>query len=291
MKVYKHSQYSYVTIAEIPREEIDRIDIDICAQPTETLYKYYNRQTRKPTILTNAGFFNMKNGETIFTLINDGGIVSHNTNVETGIGIIDSSTLGYGKMQDYCWRDFICGYPCLLHNGIKQDTSIANSLNYNARRTMVGYNNKALFIVCVDSPGLNFTKMINLMLSLGCEEAINLDGGGSSKMLYNGKPANNDNTNRPVDSVLAVYLKEKPEAKVIYRVQAGAFRSEANAANLKYQINGLEDKIGAGYAKAYVRKVDGLYKTQIGAFSKKENAEKVVKDLKSKGINAFITTK
>ena len=37
-------------------------------------------------------------------------------------------------------------------------------------------------------------------------------------------------------------------------------------------------------------KVGGLYKIQVGAYSKKENAEAMQKKLKAKGFDAFITT-
>lgn len=33
MKIYKHSNYSYVNIVEIPKDEIQTIDFDLCAQP------------------------------------------------------------------------------------------------------------------------------------------------------------------------------------------------------------------------------------------------------------------
>jgi hypothetical protein len=33
MKTYKHPKYDYITIVEIPKEEIQMIDMDLCAQP------------------------------------------------------------------------------------------------------------------------------------------------------------------------------------------------------------------------------------------------------------------
>ena len=54
------------------------------------------------------------------------------------------------------------------------------------------------------------------------------------------------------------------------------------------KIKALDDTIQAGYKNAYIRYIDRLYKVQVGAFGKKENADKVVKDLKEKGYSAFI---
>jgi exopolysaccharide biosynthesis protein len=44
--------------------------------------------------------------------------------------------------------------------------------------------------------------------------ALNLDGGGSTKILENGKSITSSLYNRPVDNVIAIYLKPK----TIYRV-------------------------------------------------------------------------
>ena len=137
--------------------------------------------------------------------------------------------------------------------------------------------------------------MKELLLSLKVKHAINLDGGGSTRILKDGKVVTNSTIyNRPVDNVVCIYLKENVNnnaPKTIYRVQTGAFTYKGNAEIYQKTIRALEDNINAGYKNAYIRLIDNLYKVQVGAFSNKKNAEKVVKDLKSKGFNSFITTK
>ena len=59
---------------------------------------------------------------------------------------------------------------------------------------------------------------------------------------------------------------------------------------MKATIQALPDEINAGYKNAYVRLINGLYKAQVGAFSVRGNAEKVLNDLVLKSIQAFITT-
>jgi cell division septation protein DedD len=56
------------------------------------------------------------------------------------------------------------------------------------------------------------------------------------------------------------------------------------------KIKALPDTINAGYKNAYVRKVGSYWKVQVGAFSVKTNAARVVHDLANKGYNAFVTT-
>lgn len=292
MRIYKHPNYSYITVAEIPRNEIKRIDIDLCKQPTETIDKYYVRQEEKPAIITNAGFFDMGNGKTIFTLINEGKTVHREDWLTAGFGVCNESDIEYASTYDKPWRDFVSGFPNLIGWGKKLDTSVANALNYNARRTVWGFNDTTMFVVCIDSPGMAFNAMQNLCLSLGMKFAINLDGGGSTRMLYNGKCQTANVYNRPVDSVLAIYLKPQTDGatapKTIYRVQVGAYKYPENANRMRDTIRALNDPNNIGYKSAYSRLVGELWKVQIGAYSIKTNAERVLKDLKSKGISAFI---
>ena len=56
---------------------------------------------------------------------------------------------------------------------------------------------------------MNFSQIQTFLLELGLKYAINLDGGGSTKMLHYGKSVTKDATNRPVDNVLAIYLDEE----------------------------------------------------------------------------------
>lgn len=44
-----------------------------------------------------------------------------------------------------------------------------------------------------------------------------------------------------------------------------------------------------GHTDVFVRLLNGLYKVQVGAYTKKENAEATVKRLKAAGIVCFIT--
>ena len=37
MRIYNPSKYSYITIVEIPKDEISKIDMDICAQPRQNI--------------------------------------------------------------------------------------------------------------------------------------------------------------------------------------------------------------------------------------------------------------
>lgn len=295
MKVYKHYYYDYVTIVEIPKKELKRIDMALCKQPRETLKSFYNRQPVKPDFIINGGFFNMSDGVTCFNYIDESKDISNVNYYTDGFGIIDETTLIYGNVNDRTdWRDFISGYPPLIVNKKPCAITYATELNYKARRSILGYNDATIFLVAIESPGMIFTEMQSLMIALGCTHAINLDGGGSTKILQNGKSITSIVNNRAVDNVIAIYLKnsekvEQSTQKEFFCVQAGAYSKKAGAEYLLAKIKALPDTIGAGYKNAYIRLINGLWKVQIGAFSIRANAEKVLADLKSKGYSAFIT--
>jgi len=208
MNVYTHPKYSYVRVAEILKSEIKKLDFATCKQPKETLAAFYQRQTEKPALVVNGGFFNMSTGEAVFNYQDEQVVMSRHDLHQWGMGVTTNNELIFGHLTSRNWRDFMSGYPNLVENGQKVSTAYLNnsSTNCRARRTMLGYNDTRIFIVCVESPGMIFSEMQNLMLSIGCKYAINLDGGGSTNMLAYGKTITTDSYNRPIDNVVAVYL-------------------------------------------------------------------------------------
>ena len=271
--------YSYYIV---PKSEIEKIDFSLCKQPTETLENFYKRQTTKPALLFNGGFFNMKDGKTIFSYRDENEVISTSYHKE-GFGINkNTGALEYGVADNTIFKDFISGYPVFIADKKPVTTNTGSEINYRAKRTILAYDNENVYVIF--SSGSYFSEAKAFLLDLGVTYAINLDGGGSSRCVYNGKTSINASAySRPVDNVISIYTK-----KIIYRVQVGAFRNKLNAEALREKIVVLPDAISAGYKSAYIREIDGLYKVQVGAFGKKENAEKVLNDLKSKGYNAFI---
>lgn len=95
-------------------------------------------------------------------------------------------------------RTAIGGGPALVHNGKKLEKEERRTDHMHIRnpRTAIGWNDHDFFMVVVDgrqkqlSVGMTFAELGQLMINLGCKEAINLDGGGSSTMWLDGKIAN-----------------------------------------------------------------------------------------------------
>lgn len=287
MEIYSPENYNYVKIVKVAKTEIDRIDFCHCNEPRETLSSFYNRQNVKPDLIINGGLFNMSNGTPCFNFYDEGKAIACASSFQEGMGTYDGIHLIYGKLSDGKWKDFISGYPPLVINGSIASFNIAKEIDGNYRRSILAYDDNNIYVIAVEQPGMNFTTLQSFLVNtVKCNFAINLDGGGSTKILQKGNSITSTSYNRAVDNVIAFYLKAN---KIIYRVQTGAFASQNNAILLQENIRKLDDEINAGYKNAYIRLINGLYKVQIGAFSQKENALKVVADLKNKGFSSFIT--
>ncbi|HVV02197.1 MAG TPA: phosphodiester glycosidase family protein [Verrucomicrobiae bacterium] len=108
------------------------------------------------------------------------------------------------------------GGPILLQNGAFSGWADApHHPGKRNPRTAAGYNCADYFLVEVDgrqeglSVGMDFHELATLMKTLGCTDAINLDGGGSSTFWLNGKIMNSpsDKHERAVANTLVVLRK------------------------------------------------------------------------------------
>ncbi|MBI3910109.1 MAG: phosphodiester glycosidase family protein [Armatimonadetes bacterium] len=92
-------------------------------------------------------------------------------------------------------------------------------------RTAVGYRDNTLFLVTVDgrqpgySDGMTLEELARLMVELGCQEALNLDGGGSTTMWVRGAVRNrpSDGRERAVANGLAIFsaAPKGPPARLV----------------------------------------------------------------------------
>jgi len=85
-----------------------------------------------------------------------------------------------------------------------------------APRTAVGFNGTRCWLVVVDgrqpelSVGMSHRELAELMQRLGCTDAVNLDGGGSSTLWYQGQVMNSPSDKRPRPVGNALVLSHTP---------------------------------------------------------------------------------
>ena len=225
---------NFKSIIEITKSEISRIDFAACKEPRETLGSFYNRQSVKPDVLVNGGFFSMANGNPVFNTVDESVARSTNADYKIGIGTLNGSPneLKFGNLDNgNKWKDFLSAYPVLL-NGTGPITKFAyaNEIDYCALRSCIGINDNTIFVVHIGKPGMRFAQMSDMLYKLGCAYAVNLDGGGSARVLVKGSVFGNPIENRCVDNVIAFYLKNstpstptlsQDTAYITYTVKAG----------------------------------------------------------------------
>ncbi len=86
----------------------------------------------------------------------------------------------YSWMNNVKAQDWIGGYPTLIHNGEKAYASYDAALGGRRQRTAMGLT-AAGDVVLVVSERMTLDDLTTKLLALGCVNAINLDGGGSSQ--------------------------------------------------------------------------------------------------------------
>jgi Phosphodiester glycosidase len=135
-----------------------------------------------------------------------------------------------------CWPDYkqisfkkwkmqtaVSGGPVLIQNGKIKITNeeelkfTGKAINDKHPRTCMGYTNDGYLIIMVIqgrfpgiAEGATLEQEAKLLVDLGCTEALNLDGGGSSCMLVNGKETikpSEKTGERPVPAVFIINKK------------------------------------------------------------------------------------
>jgi exopolysaccharide biosynthesis protein len=126
--------------------------------------------------------------------------------------------------QKWNMRTAIGGGPVLIQKGQIQITNneermfTGKAIDDKHPRTAMGYTVDGKFIILVVqgrmpgvAEGASLTQLAKLLLDLGCVEALNLDGGGSSSMLVNGKetikPSDKEGQ-RAVPAVFIIHTKK-----------------------------------------------------------------------------------
>ena len=115
----------------------------------------------------------------------------------------------------------IGGAPTLVKNGqvnvtYDQEIMWGSGVGYDNRdpRTAVGYtaNNHVIMITAdgrqVASQGVGLPELAQIMIDLGCVEAMNLDGGGSTQMAVGNQLVNTPSESRAIPTILTVTHKD-----------------------------------------------------------------------------------
>ena len=131
-------------------------------------------------------------------------------------------------------RTALSGGPVLVHEGKRQrhkptsESYEFSSMTERHPRSAIGWSSEAYYLVEVDgrqqsSDGMTLNELSAFFIELGCEEAINLDGGGSATLWFGGRVRNRpcDGEERPVANALVVLKRTAAIAKQATPATAG----------------------------------------------------------------------
>lgn len=119
--------------------------------------------------------------------------------------IIDESDTTLASVADDAWQILSFG-PALIENGVlvvDENSEVSQSMSSNPR-TAIGQVSALHYIVIVsdgrtsESAGLSLAQLAQLFADRGCQTAYNLDGGGSSTMVFMGEVVNNPTDGRTI---------------------------------------------------------------------------------------------
>lgn len=242
--------------------------------------------------VVNGQFFE-SNGSPSMNLKVNGALISYEAAYD-GYGWDNKDTImTLTKLLD--GYDNFISCTLLVKNGLKSTLYYPKEIDGSRGRLAIGFRSDgSMIIACLpdgSAEACTIEKLQDFMISLGCTSAIALDGGSSTTLVSDICAIIGEKEHIPY--YLCLYGNiEKIQVPVstVYRVQVGAFKFKDGAAIIRDKIRALPDPLRAGYANAYIRYIAPYHKVQVGAFSSRENAQKVVTDLASHKFIGFVTT-
>jgi exopolysaccharide biosynthesis protein len=192
----------------------------ILYNPKENIPTSKQASDAKAIAAINGGFFNIKNGGSATYIKTAGRIIDtdsakqwvKNSNMTGSILIDNKRHLLISRHMPNSWYDSHSEFPDVLVTGpllikdrrkaLLPETSLVITKH---PRTIIGLVSKHKILLVTldgrtaDAQGMTLLKMTDLMLSLRCKDAVNLDGGGSTTMWIKGKPFNGI-VNMPCDN-------------------------------------------------------------------------------------------
>lgn len=202
-------------MAMVKAEDIRRVEIVQLGRMT--MGQWYAKQADKPKYMLNASLWDVRGS--IGTIYIDGKLQRDEGN-GFGFGTQDGKTFAFGQPWDRKWTDYITGYPPLVRDGEEADSYVTKDVRVSVtRRAAVAEKDERLFLITGHS--LTLAGFREELLNFGFENAINLDGGGSARLMIDGKAVNNPTDDRACKLAIAVWLKEQKEEKPVHKVFLG----------------------------------------------------------------------
>ena len=201
---------------------IDRIEL-IGGAVRRTSAQVFKMLPEKPDYLINAGMYDMRSGLTVCDTIVDGILLNGGNYTDKGFAWDDNNLepedTAAAKARGY--KYFLGGSPSLIWDSrLNIDGKGFDKCFLNKAKSLrigMGITDKEL-VVCFPAAAQTLSAFAGVMAAAGCKYAINLDGGGSTRVMHNvgGKlrQLSSNRENRANSTWLAIYLKKRGENPV-----------------------------------------------------------------------------
>ena len=195
-------------IYTVPQSDIEYVGYFYGVNGSESIKSAYSRMKkfrgRAPDFFFNAELFDNKTRKPTSDVVADGKI--HKLTETYGIAFPNNTKAVFSYKNNVGAKDYVGAYPVLVRNG-KLETSVPAGTSGSRGRTAIGVDNNSLYIALIPD-GANDVTLSQLrteFIKCGADNAINLDGGGSTQFYA---PNGNCYTGRPVRGFIAVWLKK-----------------------------------------------------------------------------------
>lgn len=213
-----------INILEIDLKKHSK-NLRIAAEPKKLKKTSTLAQENNAIAAINGGFFNMKSGGAVDLVRID------NQTINTTVAPSNRANayFAFHKKQVEISADstlidtfpnILLSGPLLIHH--KEVLNLSkNAFNDNRHpRTAIGIKKNKLYFVTVDgrnaeAQGATLNELAKILLWIGSENALNLDGGGSTTMFIKDQP-DNGVVNYPCDNKIYDHLGERSVANIIY---------------------------------------------------------------------------
>jgi exopolysaccharide biosynthesis protein len=144
----------------------------------------------------NGGFYNGR-GEAYALFKIDGRVLKAGDDRWPAFGVDSKERVQFHEKPPGNWESvshaLACGPTLVVKGKVRIGDMFGHSNDRHPRTAMGITRTRRVILVTVDgrtpsSAGMSFDELAKLMLDLGCESAINLDGGGSTTMWVKGEP-------------------------------------------------------------------------------------------------------
>jgi len=176
---------------------------------TSETFRSLLRRTR-PAAAIDGTFFCTRSLKPTGDIVIDGQMI-YRGYLGIAVGFGDNNSVSFAGCQDYCWTDYravLTAGPSLILDGklavYPRDQGFRSGVHFRPRvRAAVGVTRSNKLVMVTTTRGVYLSQLARAMKALGCVNAADLDGGGSTGLYCQGKLI--CNPGRAMTNCLLVY--------------------------------------------------------------------------------------